>query len=159
MAPLPNRSATRWLTDDQQRAWRAYVAMQSRLNAQLNRELQAGSELSLADYDVLVRLTEAPAGRLRIYELGQGLEWEQSRLSHHLTRMQRRKLVAREDCPDDRRGAFIVVTADGRRALADAAPDHVESVRRLLFDHLSTAQVTTLEQVATAVLDRLDASV
>jgi len=153
---IEGMSATRWLTEDQQRAWRAYLAMQSRLTAQLGRELQAGSELSLADYDVLVWLTEAPGGRLRIYELGRGLDWEQSRLSHHLTRMERRGLVVREDCPDDRRGAFIVVTKAGRKALADAAPGHVETVRRLLFDHLSAEQVATLEQVATAVLDRLD---
>src|SRR4051812_20158966 len=83
---------TPWLTDEQQRAWRAYLRMQARLSAELNRQLQAESGLSLSDYEVLVRLTDTPAGRLRPYELQKALEWEQSRLSHHLARMQRRGL-------------------------------------------------------------------
>src|SRR4051794_21309869 len=88
------RHMSQWLTDDEQRAWRGLVQMTSRLDARLNRELQQSSGLSLADYDVLVLLTEAPDGRLRMFELVEELQWEQSRLSHHVARMQRRGLVA-----------------------------------------------------------------
>src|SRR3954468_24788624 len=105
---------SRWLTDDEQRAWRGLLQMTSRLDNRLNRELQQTSGLSLADYDVLVLLTEVPDGRLRVFELIEDLQWEQSRLSHHIARMQRRGLVAREECTTDRRGAFVVLTGAGR---------------------------------------------
>lgn len=148
----------RWLDDDEQGAWRAYLRMQARLTAELNRQLQAGSGLSLADYEVLVRLTDAPEGRLRPYELQRALDWEQSRLSHHLRRMQGRGLVAREECGDDGRGAYVAVTGTGRRAIAGAAPGHVETVRRLFFDALDPEEVSTLRRLATQVLERLDAA-
>src|SRR3954454_8988915 len=147
---------SQWLTDDEQRAWRGLVQMTSRLDARLNRELQQSSGLSLADYDVLVLLTEAPEGRLRMFELIEDLHWEQSRLSHHIARMQRRGLVAREECTTDRRGAFVVLTDAGRDAIEKAAPGHVDLVRRLVFDGLSKEQVAMLESFVTQVLSRLD---
>jgi DNA-binding MarR family transcriptional regulator len=147
---------SQWLTDDEQRAWRGLVQMTSRLNARLNRELQQSSGLSLADYDVLVLLTEVPDGRLRMFELVDNLQWEQSRLSHHVARMQRRGLVAREECTSDKRGAFVVLTDAGRDAIEKAAPGHVDTVRRLVFDELSKTQVATLESVVSRVLSRLD---
>jgi DNA-binding MarR family transcriptional regulator len=147
---------SQWLTDDEQRAWRGLVQMTSRLDARLNRELQQSSGLSLADYDVLVLLTEAPDGRLRMFELVDSLQWEQSRLSHHVARMQRRGLVAREECTSDKRGAFVVLTDAGRDAIEKAAPGHVDTVRRLVFDGLSKTQVATLESVVSRVLSRLD---
>jgi DNA-binding MarR family transcriptional regulator len=146
---------TRWLDADQQRAWRAFLSLQGRLNARLNRQLQADSGLSLADYDVLVQLTDAPDGRLRPFELQRFLQWEQSRLSHHLSRMARRGLVTREECTADGRGAEIVLTDAGRGAIEAAAPGHVDTVRRLFFEGLSPAQVAGLERLAVAVLDRL----
>src|SRR3954464_402150 len=150
------RHMSQWLTDDQQRAWRGLVQMTSRLDARLNRELQQSSGLSLADYDVLVLLTEAPDGRLRMFQLLEGLQWEQSRLSHHIARMQRRGLVAREECTTDKRGAFVVLTDAGRDAIEKAAPRHVALVRQLVFDGLSTEQVATLESFVRRVLARLD---
>src|SRR4051794_7485907 len=147
---------SRWLADDEQRAWRGLVQMTSRLDARLNRELQQSSGLSLADYDVLVLLTEAPDGRLRMFELVEDLQWEQSRLSHHVARMQRRGLVAREECTTDKRGAFVVLTDDGRDAIEKAAPGHVALVRRLVFDGLSKEQVGVLESFVTQVLSRLE---
>jgi DNA-binding MarR family transcriptional regulator len=146
---------SQWLTDDQQRAWRGLLQMTSRLDARLNRELQQTSGLSLADYDVLVLLTEAPDGRLRVFELAEDLQWEQSRLSHHLARMQRRGLVAREECTTDRRGAFVVLTDAGRDAIEKAAPAHVATVRRLVFDGLAKEQVAMLESTVNEVLSRL----
>jgi DNA-binding MarR family transcriptional regulator len=149
-------TGTRWLDDDEQRAWRAFLRMQGRLGAQLNRQLQADSGLSLADYDVLVRLTDTPEGRRRPFELQRDLQWEQSRLSHHLSRMQRRGLIRREECADDGRGAFVVLTETGRQAITAAAPGHVETVRRLFLDRLTPDQVVTLRQVAERVLAHID---
>jgi DNA-binding MarR family transcriptional regulator len=146
---------SQWLTDDQQRAWRGLLQMSSRLDARLNRDLQQASGLSLADYDVLVLLTEAPDGRLRMFELVDELQWEQSRLSHHVARMQRRGLVAREECTTDKRGAFVVLTDAGREAIEKAAPGHVDTVRRLVFDGLSGEQVAMLETFVGRVLSRL----
>src|ERR1039457_6660321 len=104
----------RWLTEDEQRAWRGLLRMTSQLNARMNRQLQDDYGISLADYDVLVVLSEAPAGRRRVFELADALAWEQSRVSHQLARMQRRGLVARQECPTDARGAFVVLTETGR---------------------------------------------
>ena len=146
----------RWLTAHEQRAWRQWLALSSRLPARLNRELQAGSDLSLADFDVLVQLTDTPTGRLRVGELGAALEWEKSRLSHHLTRMRRRGLVAREDVAADGRGSEVVLTPAGRAAIEAAAPAHVETVRALVFDVLTEEQVRALLEVTGAVLDRLE---
>src|SRR5580704_19590095 len=100
---------SRWLTEDEQRAWRGLLQMTSQLNARMNRQLQDDYGVSLADYDVLVALSEAPEGRLRVFEIAGALAWEQSRVSHQLARMQRRGLVAREECPTDARGAFVVL--------------------------------------------------
>jgi DNA-binding MarR family transcriptional regulator len=148
-------TGTRWLAPDQLRAWRAFLRMQSQLDARLNRQLQADSGLSLADYDVLVQLTDTAEGRLRPYELQRLLQWEQSRLSHHLTRMQRRGLVVRDECTQDGRGTYIVLTDAGRAAIEAAAPGHVDTVRQLFFDGLTGEQVSALEQLSTRVLDRL----
>ena len=148
----------RWLDEGEQCAWRSYLQMHGQLLARLNRRLQADSGLSLADYEVLVRLTEVPEARLRPFELQRGLQWEQSRLSHQLTRMQRRDLVSREGCTDDGRGAFIVLTEAGRRAIEAAAPGHVDAVRRLFLDGLTRDQITMLGRLSTQVLTRLDAS-
>ncbi|MDG4814968.1 MarR family winged helix-turn-helix transcriptional regulator [Micromonospora sp. WMMD956] len=150
-------AGTRWLDDDQQRAWRAYLRMQAEVAARLGRQLQADAGLSLADYGVLAQLAEAPDGRLRPFALQRDLQWEQSRLSHHLGRMQRRGLVDREECPQDARGAFVVLTAAGRAAIEAAAPAHVDTVRRLVFDRLDPDEVRALERIATRVVDGLDA--
>jgi len=146
----------RWLSEDEQRAWRAWLDAHAGLSARLNRELQATSGLSLSDYDVLVHLTDVPEGRLRAFELGQGLEWEKSRVSRQVGRMAERGLVAREASPEDGRGAYVTITAAGRQAIEQAAPAHVDLVRRLVFDGLSAAQVRTLATVALSVLTRLD---
>ncbi len=145
---------SRWLTEDEQRAWRGLLRMTAQLNARMNRQLQDDYGISLADYDVLVVLSEAPAWR-RVFELTDALAWEQSRVSHQLARMQRRGLVAREECLTDARGAFAVLTEAGRAAIERAAPAHVEMVRQLVFDGLSLDQLTALTDVTARVLDRL----
>ena len=149
---------SRWLTEEEQQAWRGLLRMTSQLNARMNRQLQDDYGISLPDYDVLVVLSEAPAGRLRVFEIADALAWEQSRVSHQLARMQRRGLVAREECATDARGAFVVLTEAGRAAIERAAPAHVETVRQLVFDGLSPGQLAALTAVTTGVLERLQAT-
>lgn len=148
---------TRWLSDDEQGAWRGLRTMTRQLDGELNRRLQECSGLSMADYEVLVMLSEAAEGRCRMFELAQVIDWERSRLSHHLTRMEKRGLVLRQHCDSDRRGSFIMLTNAGRQAIEAAAPAHVDSVRALVFDGLSPAQVTSLSGITASVLRRLDA--
>lgn len=146
----------RWLDDREQSAWRAYLDMTARLTARLNREMQDESGLSIADFSVLVQLSEHVDGRMRVLELARALRWEKSRLSHQLTRMQQRGLIDRSYCAEDRRGAWIVLTDDGRDAVVAAAPRHVEGVRRYLFDEVNADQVEALAAIAHAVVTRLD---
>ena len=146
---------SRWLTEDEQRAWRGLLRMTAQLNARANRLLLQEYGISLADYEVLVALSEAPEGQLRVFEVGDALAWEQSRVSHQLARMQRRGLITREGCATDARGAFAVLTTAGRAAIERAAPAHVEQVRQLVFDELSHEQVSALTEITTRVLDRL----
>jgi DNA-binding MarR family transcriptional regulator len=147
---------SRWLTEDQQRIWRSYLAMASRLQTAMHRQLQQDCELSLSDYDVLVALSER--GSLRINELGEVLAWEQSRLSHQLRRMRGRGLVARQDSGDDRRGATVELTEGGRAALELAAPGHVDLVRSAMFDGMPAAQLRAFGEVVEAVAERLATS-
>ncbi len=148
-------AAPRWLDEREQAVWRSFLAMRSQLDVLLGRELQEQSGLSNADFSVLVQLSEHPETRMRVLELARALQWEKSRLSHQLTRMQQRGLVDRSNCVEDRRGAWILLTAQGLAAVEAAAPRHVESVRRYLFDVLSAEQVAALGDVARAVLDRI----
>jgi DNA-binding MarR family transcriptional regulator len=146
---------SRWLTDEEQRAWRGLLRTTAQLNARANRQLLQEYGISLADYEVLVALSEAPEDRLRVFEVADALAWEQSRVSHQLARMQRRGLITREGCGTDARGAFAVLTRAGRAAIEQAAPAHVELVRQLVFDNLSHEQVSALIEITTRVLDRL----
>ena len=147
-----------WLTADEQRAWRTYLRMSTLLPAHLNRQLQRDSGLSLPEYEVLVQLSEAADQRLRPYQLCEALNWEQSRLSHQLTRMERRGLVAREECAADGRGAFVILRADGAAALQTAAPGHVAAVRQLIFDRLEDSKFTAFEDACAAILGALSES-
>ena len=149
---------TRWLTEEEQRAWRGLLRMTAQLNARANRQLLQEYGISLADYEVLVALSEAPEGQLRVFEVADALAWEQSRVSHQLARMQRRGLIARDGCATDARGAFALLTTVGRAAIERAAPAHVELVRQLVFDELSHEQVSALTEITTRVLDRLAAT-
>lgn len=148
---------TPWLDEREQRAWRAFLRMYAQVTSRLRRQMHRDTGLSYADYEVLVHLSEAPEGRLRSFQLGDALQWEKSRVSHQLSRMEARGLVAREGCPTDRRGAFVVITPTGRKAIEAAAPLHVIEVRRTFLDALRPDQVEALADIAGSVLDRLDA--
>src|ERR1700679_169085 len=143
---------TQWLTPEQQRVWRDYLKVERLLPAQLGRELPG---LSIPEYEGLVNLSEAPGGRLRPFQLGEATQWEQSRLSHQLTRMQRRGLIAREGCPGDARGAFIVLTAAGLSAIEAAAPPHPAAVLPLGLAQLSDAESAAFGRACAKLLRAL----
>jgi DNA-binding MarR family transcriptional regulator len=144
-----------WLKEKEQVLWRRWLTVNALLPITLHRALQADSGLSLPDFDVLVQLTESPGGRVRVNDLARALHWERSRVSHHVTRMERRGLVKREECAADGRGAFVVLTPEGRASLEQAAPGHVEEVRRLIFDQLNEEEVDVLAGVLDKILGRL----
>ena len=158
----------RWLTADEQRAWRGYRRMRALLDLQIARDLASDSDLSDSDYDVLSTLTEgetaSSAGAVtaappawRATALADRLLWSTSRLAHHVGRMERRGLVGRGTCGDDGRGSTVFLTALGRQVLEDAAPLHVESVRRHLIDVLTTEEIGQLAAITSKVLDHLAA--
>ena len=148
-------TAARWLTEPEQRAWRALMTMQEGVAEFIDRQLRTKCGLSHADYQVLAHLTEAPEGRLRSFELGGLLHWEKSRLSQHLGRMQKRGLVTRERCLIDQRGAVIAITAEGCDSIKAAAPQHVADVREVLIDQLSATELKTLGAIGDKVRKRL----
>jgi DNA-binding MarR family transcriptional regulator len=144
-----------WLSDDEQQAWRTYLRMSSLLPAALNRQLQQDCGLTLPEYEVLVQLSESPGHRLRPFQICEALNWEQSRLSHQLTRMERRGLVSRRECAADGRGAVIELTAAGADLIGAAAPRHVAAVRGLVFDRLSDAQRAAFEEACAQIVATL----
>ena len=154
-ATVTLEDVTRWLTDPEMRAWLGYRRMFLLLNTAVNRDLADDSGLSEPDYDVLSHLSGAPGHRGRLTELATRMLWSQSRLSHHISRMEQRGLVTREECATDGRGSVVVLTAEGLRAIEKAAPLHVESVRRHIIDVLSPAQVEALADITETVVDHL----
>lgn len=144
----------RWLTATEERAWRGLLRMHDVLVHRTGRSMQAEFGLSGADYTVLAELTRVPSGQLRMAELARMLGWEKSRLSHHVGRMAKRGLVERAECTDDRRGAYVQVTWEGREAITAAAPRHVEDVRALFLDHLTPGQITLLAEISDLVLEK-----
>lgn len=147
-------STTRWLTGDERRIWRNFSLMQLQLFALVSRELGVAG-LSYPDYLVLAHLSDCPDEQARIVVLGHDLGWEKSRVSHHITRMEQRGLVARVKCPTDQRGWFVTITDAGRAAIAEAAPGHVAVVRRHFIDLLTEVQLDTLDTIAQTVLEHL----
>ena len=155
-------SAPRWLNDDEMRAWLAYRRMRLLLSAEINRDLARDAGLSEADYDVLSNLTTTDRAtgapdRRRLTELAAHMQWSKSRLSHHITRMEQRGLVRREEVDDDARGSFVVLTPQGRRTIEQAAPRHVASVRRHMIDRLTPEQIRVLGEIGDIVLGPLEA--
>jgi DNA-binding MarR family transcriptional regulator len=147
--------APQWLTTTEQSAWRSYRRMQRLLNAELAKDL-AEDGLSEADYDVLSDLSEADGHRYRISDLAERLRWSSSRISHHLSRMEKRGLVKRQASPEDGRGAYVVLTKAGLSTIEAAAPQHVASVRRNFIDHLSAGELKALETIADKIADPLE---
>ena len=125
------------------------------LEGQLTRELTDESGLSMSDYTVLSNLVEAEGRRWRITELADHMQWSQSRLSHQIRRMETRGLVRRQDVTEDGRGTIVVLTRDGTRAIAAAAPGHFRSVHQHMIDRLSEEQLQTLGDMSDIVVAHL----
>jgi DNA-binding MarR family transcriptional regulator len=141
----------RWLTAKEQSVWRAYLDVTRLLNDRLHRQLVDDSGLSLAEYDILVHLSEAQGLSLRMSQLADHVVHSRSRLTHTISRLEQRGLVRRDPCPDDGRGVLCVLTPAGFSNLAGAAPGHVDAVRQGVFDPLSPQQVTELGEALEAI--------
>jgi DNA-binding MarR family transcriptional regulator len=141
----------RWLDAREAHLWQSYRCLVRELSVALEAQLLQSAGLSVADYAVLVALSESPEDIMRTRDLGCSLGWERSRLSHQVSRMEKRGLVVREECETDARGSMVRLTEAGRAAIEGAAPQHVEAVRRYVFDGLSREEQDTL----TALFDRL----
>ncbi|MEV6336564.1 MarR family winged helix-turn-helix transcriptional regulator [Nocardia vinacea] len=141
----------RWLSDDEQQTWQAFIRLRQRLDAALAAGL-AQDGLSTADYELLVPLSAAPGGCLRAKELAAEVCWEKSRLSKHLARMAARGLVDRRPAEDDARGILVELTPQGHKVLEKAAPNHVELVRRIFVDPMTPAEARALRSLADKVV-------
>jgi DNA-binding MarR family transcriptional regulator len=147
---------TRWLTQREMRAWRAYVIGSELLRKQLNRELQDGHAMALADYEVLVRLSEHEGRRMRMAQLAAEVASSKSRLSHQISRLEAAGLVRRVECGDDARGVFAELTDAGMSQLRTMAPTHVDGVRSHLIDLLTPEDQEALANIFERVLTHLD---
>lgn len=147
---------TRWLSLEEQRAWRAYLEATYLLFDALDRQLQRDAGIPHAYYEILVRLSEAPDRMMRMSELAERTRSSRSRLSHAVARLEERGWVERLECETDRRGQNAHLTDSGFAALAAAAPGHVEAVRTHLVDRLAPDQVEHLRQIFGAVIAGLE---
>ena len=143
-----------WLTDEEQQAWRATVQLSQLLLRQLDRDLTAHG-LNGRDYEILVELSEAPEHRMRMTDLADATSQSRSRLSHQITRMEKRGLVRRDDCEGDKRGTFAVLTKAGFEAIERVAPHHVEQVRRHYIDRLTPRQLEEIRSAFQPIVDYL----
>ncbi|MBA3309289.1 MAG: MarR family transcriptional regulator [Nocardioidaceae bacterium] len=146
----------RWLSSDQQRAWRTYLLGTTLLMERLDRDLRERHDLSLPEYEILVRLSESADRRLRMAELADSVKNSRSRITHTIARMERGGLVVRRQCPSDGRGVFAHLTEAGRRKLEIAAPDHVRSVRDALIDVVAEDDLAAVSRAFAAVADTLE---
>jgi DNA-binding MarR family transcriptional regulator len=136
-----------WLNSVQQQAWRAYMDGHQRLLGELNRQLQRDSDLSFAEYRILVLLSEAPSRSLRMSDLADGVLSSRSRLTHQIRRMEDQGIVRRTSCEEDGRGVRAYLTDEGLRRLRAAAPAHVAEVRRDFVDLLTPEQLAVIGEV------------
>jgi DNA-binding MarR family transcriptional regulator len=146
-------AVTRWLDDEEQQTWRAFLAANRLVFEQLDRALQRDSGIPHTYYEILVRLSEAPERALRMSALADRSQSSRSRLSHAVARLEEQGWVERRSCADDKRGQVAHLTDAGFAALAAAAPGHVESVRAHVFDPLTPDQVRQLREISTALVD------
>ena len=144
-----------WLDPREDRAWRAFRHAHHQLAVRLDRHLLQDSGLTEADYEILAVLSGHPTGHVPAQELGALVRWEKSRLSHQVRRMQERGLIAREPNPADGRSALICLLPAGRRAIQDAAPQHVHNVRQHFIDLFTPAELDTLAALNERVLRHL----
>lgn len=150
-----NVTETRWLDRDQQRSWRAYLVGSTLLMDRLDRDLREKHDLSIPEYEILVRLSEAEGHRMRMAHLAGSISHSRSRVTHTVARMEKDGLVSRTACVSDGRGVEAVLTAKGLEVLEEAAPTHVEGVRRFLVDLADNDDFAAMGRVFNAVADKL----
>jgi DNA-binding MarR family transcriptional regulator len=152
---MAQQTKTRWLSAEEQRAWRAFIEANRLLYNAIEAQLQHAADMPHNYYEILVRLSEAPGRQLRMSELADASVSSKSRISHAVARLEERGWVRRVECSTDRRGQLAQLTAKGFAALEDIAPGHVECVRSSMFDALSGTQVKQLGMICEAVLANL----
>ncbi|MCD2466305.1 MULTISPECIES: MarR family winged helix-turn-helix transcriptional regulator [unclassified Streptomyces] len=146
----------RWLTDEEQHVWRAYLHATTLLEDHLDRQLQRDAGMPHIYYGLLVQLSQAPRRRLRMTELAKSAKITRSRLSHAIARLEKSGWVRRENCPSDKRGQFARLTDEGMEVLRQNAPGHVAAVRQALFDRLSPEQVKQLGAIMRVMAEGLE---
>jgi len=151
---METETATRWLTDDEQCAWRTHLDVSRLLMHQLEKDLQPFG-LTNNDYEILVNLSESPDRRMRMSDLAASTLQSKSRLSHQITRMENAGMVRRENCESDRRGLFAVLTDTGMETMQQVAPHHVASVRKHFIDMLTPEALADLRESLTPVAEHL----
>ena len=150
--------ARRSPTVDELATWRAFIETTDDLRSALASRLQSESGVSPGDYAVFLALSEAENRTMRSSELAAHIGWERSRLSHHLGRMEKRGLIAREECLTDNRGAEITVTPAGAEAFRGASAPHLRAIRELFVDALTPHQLTAAGEIAEALSAHLAAT-
>lgn len=143
-----------WLDDDEQKAWRSFLLMKRTLETHLERHLQREFGLSKSDFEILVNLSESESGRMRAFELGRATQWEKSRLSHHLTRMEKRGLVRKEAC--DARYPEIAITEEGLTAIKESAPAQAARVREFFVDVFGPERLAMLGEVSDEIVAKVE---
>lgn len=151
---MDTENGTRWLSEEEQRAWRTHLDVNRLLTYQLERELQPFG-LTMNDYEILVNLSETEDHRMRMSDLAAVTLQSKSRLSHQITRMENAGLVRRESCESDRRGLFAVLTERGWSTMREVAPHHVDSVRRHFIDRMSREDLDHLYETLAPLAERL----
>jgi DNA-binding MarR family transcriptional regulator len=145
----------RWLTDEEQQAWRPFAALLFRLPAVLDAQLQRDAQITHFEYMVLISLSEAPDRTLRMSDLAAMANGSLSRLSHVVSRLERRGWVRRQPCPADGRFINAVLTGEGWEKVVATAPGHVEAVRKLIVDALTPEEFRALGAASAQILDHL----
>src|SRR4029079_11233221 len=146
----------RWLSDGQQRSWRAFLLGVTLLMERIDRDMREKHGLSQAEYELLVRLSEAPAHELRMGELADSVKNSRSRITHTIRRLEESGFVVRRACASDGRGVQAVLTDEGYAKLVAAAPDHVATVRDSLIDVVDAEDLEAIGRAFTAVADHLE---
>jgi len=135
------------LTESQMRAWRAFLGASTLVSARLNHELDEAAAISMYEYEILVRLFESEAGRVRMSQLADQVSYSRSRLTHTVGRLERAGYVLRSSCPNDRRGVYAHLTQAGYEFLAQTAPIHLDGVRRHLINRFTPSELATLTEL------------
>lgn len=145
----------KWLTDDEQTAWRSFLHATTLLDDHLDRQLQRDAGMPHMYYALLTTLSEIPGRRMRMTELAEQAKITRSRLSHAVTRLEKNGWLRREECPSDRRGQMAVLTDEGYEFLVRTAPGHVTAVRAAIFDRLTEDQVRQLGEISGVIAEGL----